>query len=113
MYLIKHDPVPRESEIPKSDPFPKKLNSTSWKMATISQIDAGLYSFKDLLPLFKHQQDEHGDAFIKDLVLHSNAITCLDTVILNMLGSLTVLDLSSNQVMALMKTKIKKAVEHG
>jgi Leucine-rich repeat (LRR) protein len=82
---------------------------------SVSQMDAGLESLKDLVPLLKHQQfefltksklpvtdnsnkDNEEPCFINELVLHSNHIKQLDASVLSLLKSLRKLDLSSNQV---------------
>jgi hypothetical protein len=65
---------------------------------TVSQIDYGIKSLKELVPLFKHEASQRGEGCIYELLLHSNDISQLDTSVLNMTANLRILDLSSNLI---------------
>lgn len=64
---------------------------------TVSQIDYGIKSLKELVPLFKHEASQRGQGWIYELLLHSNQISTLDASIFEQhVSNLCILDLSSN-----------------
>jgi len=66
---------------------------------TVSQIDYGIKSLKELVHLFKHETSQRGEGCIHELLLHSNDISTLDTSVLTIVAAnLRILDLSSNYI---------------
>lgn len=73
------------------------IKMTGTATVTVSQIDYGIKSLKELVPLFKHEASQRGQGWIYELLLHSNQISTLDASIFEQhVSNLCILDLSSN-----------------
>ncbi|TPX51481.1 hypothetical protein SeMB42_g00790 [Synchytrium endobioticum] len=77
----------------------------SWSVSTmteISRVDCNISTLRDLLPVirksFTGTATSSQSANIKALHLHSNRIKSLDRDVLNLVGRLTTLDVSSNYI---------------
>ena len=80
-------------------------------MSIVSQIDVGLSSLKELIPLFNFEAKERGENWIYELVLHSNSIRQLDVSVLGLIVNVRILDLSSNYLSSLTGIAVLQGLE--